>query len=208
MKSLVIPAIISSNQKELNDRIEKITGCAKRLQLDVMDGKFVKNKSLQFKFKLPQTHTYEAHLMVTKPNVWVKRNLKLVQSVVIHIESIKKPQKIIEYIKSKNKKVGLAINPYTSIKKIEPYLELVDKILVMTVKPGKYGAKFEPKTLTKIKQLRKVDPKIIIQADGGITPKTILKLKQAGVSEFVVGSYLQQSINTKLALKQLKGKLD
>src|SRR3989344_6331123 len=100
--------------------------------------------------------------MVKDPLSWInnKKNTKQVSIVVFHIESIGYPDEIISLIKSKNKKVGIALNPRTPISKIKPYLSKVQQITILAVNPGNYGAKFLPSVLTKVKQLRKLKPNI------------------------------------------------
>ena len=188
----IIPSIIAKNQKELNKRLNKVEKLSDVFQLDVMDSKFVKNKSIFFSFKLPKSK-YEAHLMIKDPETWIKANYKRVNTIIFHVETTKNPLKIIRLIKSKMKKVGIAINPKTSINKIKPFLSQVDLILVMTVIPGKYGSKFQKSTLNKIKQIRELNKIIDIEVDGHEDPETIRLTKEAGANNFVVGSYLQNS---------------
>ena len=204
MKKEVIPSLIAKNQKELNERFSKIKSQFRIFQLDVMDGKFVKNKSLMFNFKLPKgKFKYEAHLMVKNPKVWIIKNWKKADTIIFHIESTNDSKYLIKLIKSKKRKVGIAINPKTNVKKIIPFLNSIDMILIMTVTPGKYGSKFLPNVLKKVKEIRKLKPKLNIEVDGGINNKTIARAKKAGANRFILGSYLQKSKNVKKA----KGKL-
>ena len=205
MKNKIIPAIIATSQEELDKRINKVKDHLSTLQLDVMDGKFVPTHSIDFDFKLPETNCkYEAHLMVHNPKEWVEKNWKIADIILIHFESCKEPQRIIELIKNKGKKTGLVINPKTSVEKIEPYLDKVDQILVMTVDPGYYGSSFLPETLDKVKELRKLKPNLDIEVDGGIDSKTIKQAYQAGANLFISGSYLQKSEDVKAAIKALE----
>jgi ribulose-phosphate 3-epimerase len=204
MKKEVIPSLIAKNQKELNERFSKIKSQFRICQLDVMDGKFVKNKSLMFNFKLPKgKFKYEAHLMVKNPKVWIIKNWKKADTIIFHIESTNDFKYLIKLIKSKKRKVGIAINPKTNVKKIIPFLNSIDMVLIMTVIPGKYGSKFLPNVLKKVKEIRKLKPKLNIEVDGGINNKTIARAKKAGANRFILGSYLQKSKNVKKA----KGKL-
>ena len=206
MKPIIIPSIIAKNQKELNERIDKVGKYFKTLQIDVMDGKFVKSKSFSFDFKLPKEFKYEAHLMVNEPKRWIEKHGKKVDIIILHYKTIKDFEKIVKLIKSKKRKVGIAINP--GIKAIEiSYFDNVDLVLVMTVEPGRYGAKFLPETLGKIKTFRKLKPKIQIEVDGGINNKTIKLASKAGANRFVVGSYLQNSKNVRQAIAKLKNSL-
>jgi len=218
MKRAVVPSIIANSQAELEMRIKSVN--SKIYQLDVMDGKFVKNKSLMFDFKLPKSKKYEAHLMIKNPEVWIEKNWNKTGIIIFHIESTKNPDKVIGLIKNKKalernskprsskmpneRKIGIAINPQTSIEKIKIHINEIDLVLVMTVNPGKYGSKFIPKTLEKVRQIRKLNPNIEIEVDGGINDKTIRKTLSAGANRFVSGSYIQNSENPKKSFEKLK----
>lgn len=204
MKNKIIPAIIATSQEELEKRINKVKDYLQILQLDIMDGKFVPTHSLDFEFKLPKTNCrYEAHLMVANPGEWINKNWKIADIILVHIESTEKPKKIIELVKSKGNKIGFVLNPETPLEKIKPYINQIDQVLVMTVDPGYYGSPFLPKTLDKVKELRKLKPRMDIEVDGGISADTIKKAYQAGANLFVSGSYLQKSQDVKKAVNGL-----
>lgn len=206
MKKIILPSIIANSQKDLDERINNVKNSSGTFHLDIMDGKFVKNKSLMFDFKVLKRKKYQAHLMVRNPVPWINKNEKKVKMIIFHPEPFKNNKKILEIIdliKSKRRKIGLAINPGTSIEKIRPYLEHIDLVLIMTVNPGKYGSKFLPQTLKKVKQLKKIKPSLNIEVDGGINNKTIKKASNAGASIFVSGSYIQKSDNPKETIKLL-----
>lgn len=205
MKNAVIPAIIAKSQEELDIRINKVKNYLSVLQLDIMDGKFVPTHSLDFDFKLPETNCrYEAHLMVDEPEEWIKKNWKIVDVILVHIESCTGPERAIELVKSIGERIGFVLNPKTSVEKIKPYLDRIDQVLVMTVDPGFYGSKFLPETLEKVKELRKLKPDLDIEVDGGISADTIKGVYEAGANLFVCGSYLQKSQDVKKAIETLK----
>ncbi|MBU0980411.1 MAG: ribulose-phosphate 3-epimerase [Nanoarchaeota archaeon] len=205
MKTEIIPAIIATNQEELDERIEKVSGHAEKVQLDIMDGKFVQNTSLYFDFKLPQGPVYEAHLMVEQPEEWIEQNWEKADVFIFHYESCKDARAAISLIKSKGKKAGLAINPETPVEEIEQYLSELDQVLVMTVNPGFYGSPFLPETLDKVRQLRKLNPEMDIEVDGGIALETAKDAYEAGANLLVCGSYIQKSDSPGNAIKYLKG---
>ena len=205
MKSKIIPSIIAKNQRELDIRFDKIKGISKKIHLDIMDGKFVKNKSLFFDFKVSKKTKCETHLMIKNPKEWVEKNYKKVDIIIFHFESLKKNEvsNLIKFIKSKKRKVGISIKPKTKVSVIKNYLKDLDMVLVMTVNPGSYGAKFLPSTLKKTNEIRKLNSKIKIQVDGGINDKTILIAKNFRIDGFISGSYLQKAKDIKKAASLL-----
>lgn len=210
MKPEIIPSIIARGQRELNARVSKVSKYFDWLQLDVMDGKFVKNKSLDFDLKLPKTKCkYEAHLMMKNPLPWIEKHYGKVDVIIIHREAFGNKSDLRDAIKlilSKGVKVGIAVNPETSINELVPFLDEIDLILFMTVHPGKYGSVFLPKVLDKVKHLKlKFKFNGEVEVDGGISNKTIHSALRAGANRFVVGSYLQKSKDVQEFKKTLKG---
>lgn len=211
----IIPAIIAKSQIELEKKINLVKDYASIIQLDIMDGIFVANESLNFNFKLPKTDCeFEAHLMVDNPDDWVERNWQKVDTVIIPIESCEKPKEFIKFFTSpstrlgaSNKKIGFALNPETPLEAINDYLDKINQVLIMTVHPGFYGARFLPETLEKVRQLRKLKPDLDIEVDGGITKETIREAFSAGANLLVSGSYIINSKNPKEAINRLSSAL-
>lgn len=187
----VYPAILTNNIKDLKNKLNKVK-FAKYIQIDVMDGKFVNNKSLMpkdFK-KIKINKKAEYHLMIKNPEKIINQFLALKPfSIIIHYESTKKLDFLIKKIKSKKVRVGIAINPETKIEKLIPYLKKINSILIMTVNPGFYGSRFTSTSLKKIKKLRKLT-KLPIEVDGHIDNKTSKLVKKAGASILISGSYI------------------
>jgi len=104
MNPKIIPAIIAKNHNEFNERFDKVKDLSDIIHLDIMDGKFVRNKSLMFDFKLPQGKKYVAHLMVNNPEKWIDKNLGKVNSVLIHVESSKDLSGLIDKVKKKRER--------------------------------------------------------------------------------------------------------
>ena len=205
----IIPSLLAKTQEELEERFGKVKKHSKTFHLDIMDGKFVRNKSLLFDFSLPKKgFKYEAHLMVKKPREWINKNWKKVDLIIFHVESYENKSEIknlIKLIRSKGKKVGIAVNPGTKFKRILPHLYLIDMILIMTVLPGKYGAKFLPDILKKVREIKILKPRLHIEVDGGINLETIGLASDSGANSAVVGSFLQKSENPRKDIAKLKG---
>lgn len=203
----IVASIIATRQSELDKRLRKIEGAVHVIQLDVMDGSFVPNGSLDFDIDLAESdYDVEAHLMVDNPTKWIEALADYVDTLIFHYESCeddKQVNQLIELIHSKNKNAGIAINPETAVEKIEPFLEDLDQVLVMTVNPGAYGADFLPEMLEKVKKLKELKPDLYIEVDGGISDKTIKQASDAGADLFVSGSYLQNAEDTERAANKL-----
>ncbi|MFP4082942.1 MAG: ribulose-phosphate 3-epimerase [Candidatus Aminicenantes bacterium] len=208
MEKLIIPAVIAKTQEELDDIFRKIGGHVFLVQLDIMDGRFVPNHSLDFDFKLAQRkYQYEAHLMIENPEEWVEKNWKKVDTIIAHFEAVKNPPGFIKAVKSREKKIAFALNPETAVSRVRDYLFDIDQVLVMTVHPGFYGSQFLPQTLEKIRELRNLKPDLDIEVDGGINPQTIAQVDRAGANLFVSGSYLIGSPDIRERIDILKNNL-
>ena len=205
----IIPSIIAKNQKEFDECFEKIKSLSPVFHLDVMDGKFVRNKSLLFDLTLPRAK-YHIHLMVHNPEKYIEIIHSKAETIIFHLESVIKKEgveRVIKLIKKKKKKVWIALSPKTRSREVEPFLDSIDGVLIMTVAPGKYGERFLSRSLIKVKEIRSLNEEIDICVDGGINDKTIKKAVKVGANLFVVGSYLQDAEDVKKTVKELGGKL-
>ena len=168
------------------------------LHIDVMDGKFVKNKSYTIKEVVDLTKytnkQLDIHLMVKNPLKYIDAFSMLNTAyITFHYEAVKNPDEIINNIKNNGIKVGLSIKPETNVNEIEKYLNKVDLILVMSVEPGRSGQSFMDSVIYKTEILKKLrDEKkynFIINIDGGINSESFLKIKD-NVDMVVSASYL------------------
>ena len=172
------------------------------VHIDVMDGKFVEafTSSIMEEYcgymKSVSTLPLDVHLMVEDIKKYVDIYLNYEPNIItFHIEAVKSEEdavEIINYIKSNNCKVGIAVNPATDIKKVYNLLDKVHMVLVMTVVPGEGGQPLIEDTLTKIADLKKYieenDFDIDIEADGGIKLNNVDKVKSAGANIIVSGT--------------------
>jgi len=200
----VFPAIIAKNQKEFNSVIKKLEGISRIIHLDFMDGKFVDNKSLNFNIRLKGGCYYHAHLMVDNPKKYIEKYKKQVELFLNHWESIKNKQKYIDWLRKNNLLVGFAIKPETKVSELKPFLINIDFVLILTVHPGKYGAKFLKSSLNKVKKIKKINSKIKIIVDGGMNPEKVKLASDHGVDFFVSGSYVTKSDDPKRRIKMLE----
>lgn len=104
-------------------------------------------------------------------------------------------------------KAGLAVKPKTPLSAIEPFLSMIDMVLIMTVEPGFGGQKFMTCCLDKIKKLRDMCPNLDIEVDGGISLETIALAAEAGANVFVAGSAIFQADSPKNIMNEMKNKV-
>ncbi len=205
MKPEIIPAILVQNKSEFYKRLILASKLAKTVQVDIMDGLFVKNKTPRdlnngrwfgelllnppAGFKVPNI---ELHLMVMDPWSIMREwhEYDQLKRAIWHVEVPIEHGELVEVAHGLNLDVGLAISPKTPIKEIFPFInltdkkstEFVDEVLVMGVVPGKSGQKFIPTTLKTIIALRKKFPKLNIGEDGGLSLKNAHGIIKAGAN--------------------------
>ncbi len=186
--------------------------------IDVMDGKFVKNdtinKMLEYCEYLNQISNLplDIHLMVEDVESYIK-SFEIFEPNIItfHLEAAKNKEEILKWIKmlnAKNIRVGISIKPNTKIEEIYEYLPFVHLVLVMTVEPGEGGQKLLPNTIEKIKELKKyIDEnnlEVDIEADGGINTENANIVKEAGANTLVSGSAIVNAEDYKEVVDKLK----
>ncbi|MBI1968709.1 hypothetical protein HYS49_02260 [Candidatus Woesearchaeota archaeon] len=207
MASSIHPALIAKSQQELQAETRKVRGLIKHLHLDVVDGKFAPNYSLDFPFRLPAGFVYSAHLMIKEPEQWIAHQGKKVQLCIPHLEALKDVPAYIRRMKRSRRKIALALLPETPVSRLAPFLPHLDSVLILTVHPGFYGSLFLPHTLRKIPVIKAKNPRCKVIVDGGMNPQTIKKAALAGADYFVSGSYLRNAASLKTALRELQASL-
>ena len=151
----------------------------------------------------------DVHLMVTNPEKIVDEFADAGADIIgVHVEATPHIHRALQMIKNKGVKAEVVINPGTPVLAIEPVLDMVDQVLVMTVNPGFGGQKFLPSTLEKIAQLRAVRDELgydfDIQVDGGINDETVVAAYEAGANVFVAGSYVYDKVDPAAKIARLK----
>ena len=187
--------------------VKKIEPYADLVHLDIADGRFVPNKTIDGCEELKKISTklnFEVHLMVREPGKIIDQWFETkALRFLIHWESVDETELLINRVKGSGREVGLVLNPETEYSSIEPYVDGIDLVQFMTVDPGFYGSPFLPGVLEKIRNFHLQYPGKIIQVDGGINPETLKLVKEAGASQATVGSYIFGGDNIEKAIEEL-----
>ena len=202
-KVIIAPSLLAADFRNLEREFEKINQSeAKWLHFDVMDGMNVPNMSFGFPIleaarKLTDKFI-DIHLMIEEPHRYFEEFKKYgADGITIHFEKNLHVSDDLKRISSLGMKAGLVINPDTNVEVIEPYLNQVDLVLIMSVFPGFGGQKFIEATYDRVQQARNLIENsgrcIILQVDGGVSVENSLALIEAGADALVCGSALFQS---------------
>lgn len=202
---LIFPAILTDKKEKLEEMLRITKTFSPNVHIDIADGAFVSSSSINYD-SLPKTDIFtEIHLMVDFPSNYIKGfKDKGAGRIIFHIEAKEDIEETIKNIKREKMGVGISLNPETEIAKLKPFLDEVDMVLIMSVKPGFYGSPFIPDTLNKAKKLKNERPNLCLEMDGGIKLSNILSLKSSGIDIAAVGSEIFLSENPALVFNLLK----
>lgn len=208
MDMKISPSILASDYANLENELKKIES-SDLIHIDVMDGHFVPNISIGAPVVAAAKRVcnvpFDVHLMITDPLDYVEDFAKAGADIIcFHAESNSDIEKTVNKIIELDKKPALAIKPGTNIDIVLPYLDKLEMVLVMTVEPGFGGQSFMESTMPKIEALRKINPHIDIEVDGGVNAETVKIAAKAGANVFVAGSAVFKSENPAQTIARLR----
>jgi ribulose-phosphate 3-epimerase len=183
------------------------------IHCDIMDGQFVPpitfGAEMVAHFKAYGSTPLEAHLMAKTPDRHFEAFIKAgCKRIIFHAEATAHAHRLAQTLHNEGVQAGMAINPGTSAELIEPMLDFLDVVLVMTVNPGWGGQTFIPQCLEKVRNIRSLNDRIDIEVDGGIDTETIQLAYAAGANVFVTGSFLAEAESPARGLEALRKACD
>ncbi|MEI0609893.1 ribulose-phosphate 3-epimerase [Brachyspira pilosicoli] len=211
-KIIIAPSILTASFANLESTIKELEEAgADYLHLDIMDGSFVPQITFGSKIvsdiKKITSLPLDVHLMIVSPEKHIDDFAKAGADIIsVHYEGNLHLHKLIMQIKSHNVKAGIVLNPHTRVDVIEPLIDDIDNVLIMSVNPGFGGQKFITNSIKKIEETKKLigQREIIISVDGGINLNTCSDVIKAGANLLVAGSAIIDSKDKKETIKQLR----
>lgn len=211
----IAPSILSADFSRLGEDVVMLEKAgADLIHVDVMDGHFVPNITIGplvvQSIRKSTTVPFDVHLMIENPLDYAEQFVKAGADIItLHVEALMHLDRAVQLVKSLGVKVGLALNPATSLSTIEYVLEDIDMVLVMTVNPGFGGQKFIPSMVRKLKTLNgmiaNIGKEIDVQVDGGISPANVKTVLDAGANVIVAGSAVFSAPDPAAVIRQLRG---
>lgn len=214
----VAPSVLAANFTNLEADINKvIEGGANWIHCDIMDGHFVPNISFgpnivkQISKCAPDAFI-DTHLMIENPDQYIDAFVEAGSELIsVHFEACPHLHRTIQKIKSHGIMAGVAVNPATSLYNIEPVLEYVDMVVIMSVNPGFGGQSFIENSYSRLQELADLretgEHGFLIQVDGGVNLKNIAKVAEAGADVLVAGSSVFSAKDIPARVKELQSKI-
>lgn len=213
-KTIIAPSVLSIDYSRTSEQLEELMKSkAKWLHFDVMDGHFVPNitfgQDIMRGMKEKTNLFIDVHLMISNPEyyapIFIENGADLITFHFEVFNDVEKCKCLCNQIKAKNCKCGISIKPSTPIECIQPLLDVVDLVLVMSVEPGFGGQEFQEQSLQKIQWLaqhKKIERySYLIEIDGGINEKTAKLAVKSGCEVLVAGSFIfKQNISEAVEL--------
>lgn len=214
MNHQIAPSILNADFMRLHEVITMLNGSeADLIHLDIMDGVFVPNLSFGFpvisQINAIATKPLDVHLMTVEPERYLERYRDAGADILtVHYEACKDLRQTLKDIKALGMKASVSLKPATDVEVLGPFLEQLDMVLIMTVEPGYGGQSFMKGSYDRVRRLRQMINEAgtgtLIEVDGGVGKQNLVKLRDAGVDVFVIGTSVFRAGDPQAMISELK----
>jgi ribulose-phosphate 3-epimerase len=216
---ILAPSILAADKAQLGVQVQAaLDGGAQWIHCDIMDGHFVPNISfgpdvVGAVSRISDEAFMDVHLMIENPDQYIEAFCDAGANLIsVHVETCVHLHRTLQLIRSHGALTGVVLNPATTVYQIEPILQEVDLVLLMSVNPGFGGQQFIPSTLSKVQELVELrelnDASFLIQIDGGVNSKNITEIAEAGVDVLVAGNAVFSAEDIAAKVAELQERLD
>jgi ribulose-phosphate 3-epimerase len=203
----IVPAVLVDNKEDYLKRISVIRQLTNRFQLDIIDGQYVDNRTIQLEdISRPTDLNMDVHLMVNDPKPYVEQAIVLhANNIIIQLECCEDISSYLERIKKSGLNAGVAINPDTKLNALKPYKEMLDHVLIMGYPAGFAGQKLNPMVFERLPEVCDMFPAAEVGLDGGLSPSNAKKVLQAGFDVVNINTLIFGSDDPLSAYSELLG---
>ena len=204
----VVPAILTKDPSLLKDQLKVLQDHTKWVHIDIMDGRFVSNVSVNIS-QLQDAYQFfnlELHLMVKDPENYLEDcNAVGAKRVYFHLEGTENPKQVLSLMEKYPFQRGIALNPEISVEKLASVGKNTDAVLLLSVVPGAQGNEFIPEVAEKISDIKALNKKLLIGLDGGVGESNIQDIFLKGADYVVSGSAIWKAQDSMEAFRKLEG---
>lgn len=204
--SIICPTVLAGEPHAYREQLERVAPLASRVQIDFMDGDFAKPKSIGLaQAWWPDETMADIHLMYKHPLEYIETLVSLHPSMVIlHAEAEGDLRGMMEHLQGLGIEAGVALLQDTSVESAKNLIEIADHVLIFAGNLGSFGGHADMKQLSKVVEIKAINPAVEIGWDGGANETNVAQLSESGIDVLNVGSAIQRAANPLESFQYLK----
>lgn len=206
MSAVIAPALLAENAEQYKEQVDRITGFAERVHIDITDGEFAPSVTVGIhELWAPQGWQIDIHAMVKNVAEWVPKLIALrPHMIILHAEAEGDVAAVMTQIKQAGIKVGLALLKPTVPRTVEALIKQADHVLIFSGNLGHFGGSASMMQLEKVRLVKAINPAVDIGWDGGVTVDNAYSLVQGGVNVLNVGGAIHKAGDPRATFAKLQ----